>query len=209
MKRFILLFLVVLLVGCQKTETLKLVELEGTDIDEVDRFVELYEAMDVKGDIKGSIVVKDLNHDVNGYHMYQSEVDYAWSYGIVLEKDDELIMLPSGYLPEVYEMDSNGDEKPELLLVGDIGSGLRILQMTHFDTETGEITIQTFYNNNDGIVFDVVDGEIMAYHDYSFGKRSTDPIGKLIIGDDIEIEGFENTHKDAFIDKEENNEKDD
>lgn len=190
-KQGIVVFMIVLLIGCQKTETLKLLELEGTSVDDVNAFVEMYESHDVKGDIKSSIVVEDLDYAINGYHLYQSQVDYAWSYDIMLEKDDELMLLPSGYMPMIYEVDTDGDGVLELLLVGDIGSGLRIIQVTHFDTGTGKMIVQTFYNNNDGIVFDVVNDEIMAYHDYSFDKRSTDPIGKLIIGESIEIEGLE------------------
>lgn len=104
--------------------------------------------------------------------------------------------MPSGYASDVYLIDTNDDGFDELLLIGDIGSGLRILLMTHFDSKTGEIKTQKFYNDNNGIVLDIEDGAIMAYHDY-YDEQSSQVMGPLIISDTIEIEGWDNS-----IDKE-------
>ncbi|MCH4886145.1 hypothetical protein EZV73_01130 [Acidaminobacter sp. JC074] len=174
MKKILLLLMAFLLIGCEDVSCVKL----DYDISQVDEPIILDEAYKHAD-------VFDLNITVEGFKVYQvSDFNH-----ILFVKDDLIFQMPYGYLEDIYLLDSNGDGKDELLVVSDIGSGLLIIQMAHFDPVTKEITVGHFYNDNDRISVDVLEGKLVAYSEYTFG-RASEPIGEISFKEKVEIEGM-------------------
>ena len=175
MKKVCLLLVLCFLVGCKEVSCEK-IDYEASPLEE---------SLLLSDDLYKDALMSDLNIDIEGFKVYQvSEVNH-----ILFVKDDLVFQMPSGYLEDIYRLDSNGDDLDELLTVSSIGSGLYIIQMAHFDPVTKEISVGHFYNNNDGISIDILDGKLVAYSEYSFGRASK-AIGEISFKDKVEIEGM-------------------
>jgi len=195
-KMLIVLLISLMLIGCQKNpifiESIEL-ELETiTDLDVIIMMTEYFESLGHKGDIKNNIQVFEIKNDLPKL-CYVVSLDYANIKQIVITEDDQIISsLPGGYIEKTYVLDSNGDEIKELIFQTQIGSGLRIILVSHYDFETGIVKIGQFYNKNDGLVFEVYDNKIQAFsYYYEFDRKSEEPIGELFLKEPLEIENLD------------------
>ncbi|MBI9015324.1 MAG: hypothetical protein JEZ08_24030 [Clostridiales bacterium] len=195
-KILILILLTCVLIGCQnKTIYIEPLELElesVTDQDVINLMVDHLESLGHKGDIKSSVKVSEIKNDLPKL-CYLVSLDYANSKQIVITENNQVISsLPGGYIEKAYVLDSNGDEEKELLFQTDIGSGLRIILVSHYDFSTGVVRTGQFYNNNDGLIFEVVNNKICAFNYYfEFDRKSEDPIGELLFKENLEIENLD------------------
>jgi len=196
LKILIVLLISVMLIGCQNApvfiEPIEL-ELESiTDPDVIVMMTEYFESLGHKRDIKNNIQVFEIKNDLPKL-CYVVSLDYAYTKQIVITEDDQIISsLPGGYVEKTYVLDSNGDEIKELIFQSQIGSGLRIILVSHYDFETGIVKIGQFYNKNDGLVFEVVDNKIQAFsYYYEFDRRAEEPIGELFFKESLEIENLD------------------
>ena len=176
MKKLVIVIVMILLIGCSEATCEKL-DYEKTLVESESIVLSIDEYSDLK--------LYDLNIEIEDFKVYQvSDTD-----DILFVKGDMVFQMPCGYLDQMYLIDSNDDGEKELLTVASIGSGLLIIRVSHFDPSTKEITVGHFYNDNDGISIDVLEGKLVAYTEYSF-KRASDPIGEITFGDTVEIEGM-------------------
>ncbi len=195
-KILILLLLTLMLMGCQnKTIYIESLELElepVTDQDIINLMVGYFESLGHKGDIKSSIQVSEIKNNLPKLCYFVS-LDYANVKQIVITENNQIISsLPGGHIEKTYVLDSNGDENKELLFQTNIGSGLRIILVSHYDFETDVVKIGQFYNKNDGLVFEVVDNKIYAFnYYYEFDRKSEEPIGELLFKETLEIENLD------------------
>jgi len=176
MKKLVIVLLTVFLIGCNEATCEKL-DYEKTLVENESILLSIDEYSDSE--------LYDLNTELEGYKVYQ----VSETYDILFVKGDLVFQMPCGYLDQIYLIDSNNDGINEMLTVGSIGSGLLIIRISHFDPSTKEITVGHFYNDNDGISIDVLDGKLVAYTEYSF-KRASDPFGEITFGDTVGIEGM-------------------
>lgn len=104
----------------------------------------------------------------------------------VIDQDDQEIHIDK-LVKRIYKYT---DGQSYYLFEQSYGSGMYYIWYTLYDPETMTILDRIYYNDNNGIRIKLEDGELYAYHEYSFGM-SENPIGVFSI-ETLEIDGLEN-----------------
>lgn len=194
-KVLIILFVCIFMVACNKPEVfIREINLNyelETDKGVINTMIDYLESLDYKGNIKYEIVVERILNELPN-RCYRVSLPYALVENIVVVEEGNIVSsIPGSYASKTYILDSNGDGIDELIYQSNIGAGLLLIQMFHYDFENHKILSGSFYNDNDDIVLDVKDNKIYAYSYYlAFDKRAVDPIGKLKFTDPLEIDNL-------------------
>jgi len=194
-KVLILMFVCLLTVGCSKPEVfIKEINLSyalETDESVISTMIDYLESLDYKGNIKDEIVVERILNELPN-NCYRVSLAYALVENIVVVEEGKIVSsIPGSYASKTYILDSNRDGIDELIYQSHLGSGLLLIQLSHYDFETHRILSGNFYNENADIVLDVKDNKIYAYTYYlDLERRAPDPIGKLKFTDPLEIDNL-------------------
>ncbi|PKM58456.1 MAG: hypothetical protein CVU98_00770 [Firmicutes bacterium HGW-Firmicutes-3] len=192
---FYILVTMLILVSCtgkkediifRQIYTDKYIDNTKIDIDakiiEISKYLKSYE---FQGDIEKNLTINIIDgYDELtklGIELVSVKLDYAWLDGFVVYRNNELIGLLYGMNEQgVYMTDLNNDGNMEIIYQSEFGSGISRTIINLLDLGTNKVYSAQYYNNNDGIIFDVTPIGVAVYsYYYEFERRSEEPIGYL------------------------------
>jgi len=191
MKKLLISFIFVVsfltLIACSKTVYVKEINLEFSQVsneEDIDKLRQVLELDHIDVEVLDYIIDKTIIYKI---------IDYRTRTHYLVIDGDETLIFEYLYLDKIYEIDSDGNKIPEIFILTDIGSGLRIPYAMHVDLEDYKSTVSIVGRNDgqlykDPIVLVAEELSIKVYPYYSeFDRIGPEPIGQLAIDETIDI----------------------